>query len=289
MTTFNKPLVFLGDHAFNTLYSKRQFSEAEILELMRHAVDRGLTGIAVGEPRLLQIACDVRASNPEVRVMYHTDTPMLYASEPLSPDLSASLAHGLISANPRYSAILEDPISGRWFLFHDAVAFHPELLRFDIDRAAREIEIIRSCRPEFVSVGGDIFDLLLLGEISERFEQIDELFIGALSNFASLVLATYIAPCLDYVPSRKFSALMVSLNPCGIGALPDPGTTESWIVRTGLPVYAMHSLCGGMVHPSLALLDLHIRGYVNGAVVGASTKEHISTLGNAFKLWKEAC
>jgi hypothetical protein len=74
-----------------------------------------------------------------------------------------------------------------------------------------------------------------------------------------------------------------------MGALPDPETAEWWISRVGLPVYAMHSLSEGLIQPSLALLDLKIRGNVHGAVVGASTKEHIATLGSAFRLWKEAC
>jgi hypothetical protein len=272
------PRLVLGDHGFLQKYGSR-LSTKEIQSRMRLGIDRGV-GLAAGDRRCLTLA--TRVARPNGFVLYHTDGRFLASYRRCHFGRTmATLGNTMKLTHPQF--LESDPIMGAFLTRYGD--FRPytlaEPLQLDEDAFARDVDVVKRHTPRAVSVGGDYLDALLsLGRIDLVVDCFRQWSSVCEPMGASLIFTTYLAGVCDLESLRSVaefvSGLMVPLNVAGLGMLPDRETVTDRLTQVGRPVIAMHALGSGALHPEKALPPLFEMPFVRGAVVGASSPEHIA-------------
>jgi hypothetical protein len=148
----------------------------------------------------------------------------------------------------------------------------------------KEADRIGRFCPAMVTVGGDYLDFVLaVGRVDlarsalGRYRQLSQ------ELHIPLVMTSYTGCCtigdeLVTLLAELYDAILVPINPQGLGMLPDPTALLSWAHRLGKPIMAMHALGSGRISVRDGLAYAFTEAGAAAAIVGASTHEHIDAL-----------
>jgi len=286
--------LFLGDRAFHSRYGKNLSAE-RIGELMRYAADKGLVGLAAGEERSLGLAAEVKKNHPHLKIMYHTDIAFVIAYTHRgrcisSPDTACAGLKKEIIRRGLHSDVFNDKITGK-FLDSEAcrkvMPLDINSLEYYKEGEENNLELIQRFKPDCVSIGGDVLDCAVYQGMDEALTKKVRGFIGAVrERAADCLLTSYILPMADYSAlDDLFNGYLVPYNALGGGLLPNPSAAEEWLKKQNKPIFAMHMLHEGKIHPYTAFGDAHEAGFIRGAVIGASSEKQIDSLVEAWKRW----
>ncbi len=290
------PRLFLGDRGFLARYGS-QLGVEQIASLMKRARAAGIPGVSAGDEACVEAYLRMIAKEGPSPLFYHSPALLkLVRGGDAAAAMRCALKSAVEASGDLAKSLLNDPFVGPEFLGTNGVhlpgfAFPPVASDFVIDESQCELDaslILRS-QPCLVSIGGDWLDTCLaLGDWKtvvdtvERYAGVCKMANADLvvfSEFAPLFLST---PRVEALKTAGVRGWMLPFNLCGFGMVPDAASQQDWVTRRGLPFLAMHVLAMGQIPVEAALCSLFEHSSASSAVIGASTNDHIDSLGLAY-------
>jgi hypothetical protein len=225
--------------------------------------------------------------------VYHTDLPISLPFERIEFARCKATVYHILSQTTAPFLRDDDPLSRYLTKFSNFSPYaSKQLARLVVtDRAVRrEIRKLRQFRPSVVTVGGDWLDFAFAaGRLDLAVSTLSVLRQECNDLRVPLILASYtgaltmgkdsLAP-----PPELYDALMLPVNARGFAMFPSPKALLQWASALGKPVLAMHALGVGRIPPATALQYVFTDAGVLGAVVGATSYEHIDELMAAGRM-----